>query len=74
MIKKSILTKHYLSDSHTIVTGFRHKQQRARLIPSTKKHQKRLVSKNVVIYVSKDYAVLNYRYGFSALPNVEKNL
>ena len=74
MIKKSIITKHYVSDSHTIVTGFRHKQQKARLIPSTKKHQKQLISKNVIIYINKEYAVLNYRYGLSTLPNVEKNL
>jgi hypothetical protein len=74
MITKKLLARDFKHRNHTVLTGFRHKQKEATLIPSVERDKYTLVSKNVIIYVHKKKAALNYRHGMMALPNVEKNL
>jgi hypothetical protein len=74
MITKKLLARDFKHRNHTILTGFRHKQREATLIPSVEKDKMRLVSKNVIIYIHKKKAALNYKTGKISLPNVEKNL
>lgn len=74
MIRLPNQKRDFISRNHTILTGFRHKQKTATLIPSNKKDLQTLVAKNVIIYVTKKTAALNYKFNRPALPHLEKNL
>lgn len=74
MIRNPNQKRDFITRNHSILTGFRHKQKKATLIPSTKKDLLKLVAKNVIIYVNKNQATLNYKFNRSALPYLEKNL
>lgn len=74
MIRKPNKKRDFTARNHTILTGFRHKQKKATLIPSTQKDLVKLLAKNVIIYATKDQATLNYKFNRPALPYLEKNL
>lgn len=73
MIKQQRKKRDFAARNHTILTGFRHKQKQATLIPSTKHDLKKLVAKNIIIYVSQKKATLNYKFNHPAVPYLEKN-
>ena len=74
MVKHNTARRTFVHRNHTILTGFRHKQNKATLVLVNRLDLNRLINTNIIAYVKKTQAHLNYKNAKPGLPCVEKNL